>query len=1023
MIERCVNNRFFRRESVRAAFGAEGANVSLQRALILAALALSASQAHALDPARAISQYGHMSWTLQDGVLPGAPTAMAQTLDGYLWIGTRGGLVRFDGVRFVAFTTITTQKLRSSRVLSLEAGNDGSLWIGTRASLERWRQGRLTRIDTPRGQIASIAEDRNGTIWFTRMSVQDKQGPLCEIRNEQAVCHGVEDGVPIEIGRQLIADEHGALWTVSDHKLMRWRSGSSRTWTPPGVKAEESVDVVHSLELARDGSVWVGAMLPARGLGLLRLVDDELQSYVTPQLDGRKLSVSPMLEDRNGALWIGTQDDGVYRLHEGSVSHYGSAQGLSADTVQGLFEDREGTIWVLTTNGVDSFRDLRIASITSREGLSADLANGVLATRSGDVWINTWHWLDVLRNGRIVTLKAHVDFPGEQVLSMYEDRDGVLWMGIDNGLFVHEDGRFKPVKRPNGSPMGFTRGITQDAAGDIWAMTGNPPDSVLTRIRDRRLVEERTNIPFELRTLVADPRGGIWFALTNGDVGKYHEGHTQSYSYHREPGAGAVNALVVLPDGAVVGSTSTAGLVGVRDDQARTLGEANGLPCSEVHSMLADRHGGLWLYASCGVILIAADQMQIWWREPDAVLKFRVFDALDGAQPARGNFFPNASVGPDGRLWFANASVAQVIDPDHLHGNPLAPPVHIERVMADRQAFAAEKDLRLPPLTRDLQIDYTALSMVAPRKVQFRYRLEGHDSAWQEAGSRRQAFYTDLPPGDYRFQVTASNNDGVWNDAGAVLKFSVTPTFYQTTWFAALCVVAAGGLLWLAYLLRVRQITLRERARFEERLAERTRLARELHDTLLQTIQGSKLVAEHALDSPTDAVRLRRSMEQLSHWLGQAVREGREALRALRGPAAGLDDLAAALKRAAENTRIDGAMQISCVTAGAPRELHAIVADEIYRIGYEAIRNACLHSGAGKLSIEVVYADEFTLRISDDGRGIDPETIKRGRQGHFGLQGMHERAAHIGGVLTVRAAEGAGTRVELVLPADALSRK
>ncbi len=998
--------------------------MSLRRLALLAALPCVAPLAHALDPAREISQYGHATWTLQDGVLPGAPTAMTQTVDGYLWIGTRGGLVRFDGVRFVPFVPADGEKLRSSRILALEAGSDGSLWIGTRSSLERWHGGRLKRYETPRSQIASIARARDGKIWFTRMSLQDDQGPLCEIRDDQVVCHGAADGVPIDIGRRLIVDADGALWTVSDNTLMRWQSGKSRTWLPPGVRPEESSDVIHSLERTRDGTVWVGAVLPGRGLGLLRLVDDELQSYVTPRLDGRKLAVSPILEDRHGALWIGTQDDGVYRLHEGRVSHYGSAQGLSGDTIQDLFEDREGTMWVMTTRGIDAFRDIRIASVTSREGLSADLANGVLATRDGAVWINTWHWLDVLRDGKVTTLSARKDFPGEEVLSMYEDRHGAVWMGIDNALFVYERGRFEPVTRPDGSPAGFIRGITQESTGDIWAMTGGaPPRAILLRIRDRRIAEEIPGIAFQSRTIQADPRGGIWFSLTNGDVARYHEGRLETFEFHREPGTGIVNALVAYPDGSIVGS-SPIGMVGVRNGRTQTMTEANGMPCTEIHAMLGDRRGGLWLYAACGIVSIAPDQVQAWWKDPNAVLKFRVFDALDGAQPARGNFYPNASAGPDGRLWFANASVVQVIDPDRLPGNTLAPPVHIEQLVADRTAFPVQSGLRLPPLTRDLQIDYTALSMVVPRKVQFRYRLDGHDTEWQQAGTRRQAFYTDLPPGDYRFHVTASNNDGVWNDAGASLAFSVMPMFYQTGWFAALCVVAAVGLLALLYLLRVRQLTLREHARFEERLAERTRLARELHDTLLQTIQGSKLVAEHALDAPADNVRLRRAMEQLSNWLGQAMKEGREALRALRGPAGGLDDLGAALKRAADNTQIDGSMQVSCATVGQAREIHPIVADEVYRIGYEAIRNACMHSGASKLDIEVAYDGRFTLRVCDNGRGIPEDVTVKGKEGHFGLRGMRERAAHIGATLKVHSpADGNGTRVELVVPERALSRK
>ena len=985
----------------------------------LVALLLAAPAALALDPARAISQYGHTAWTLQDGVLPGAPTAIVQTVDGYLWIATRVGLVRFDGARFTPFTPPPGEELGSSRVLSLGAASDGSLWIGTRAGLEHWQHGHLTRYEDAPGWIMTIIEDRARKIWFTRMSVKDDKGPLCEVEGERAVCHGVADGIPIDIARQLDIDAHGAFWTVSDTTLMRWQAGSARTWLPPGIKQDQKSggpDVLQSIAPAPDGSVWVGAMQPSRGLGLLHLVDDHLLAYVTEQLDGRKLSVSALLLDHDNALWIGTQDEGLYRLHDGRVSHYRATDGLSSDTIQSLFEDREGTLWAVTTRGIDAFRDLRVASITSREGLSADLANGVLAARNGDVLIDAWHSLDILHEGKITSLNAGNGLPGEEVTALYEDRAGTLWIGVDRDLHVYERSRFAPASRPDGSPIGLVQAIAQDVAGDLWAVTSKP-DSLL-RIRDRRVVEEvsRSVIPFTFGAIAADPRGGIWLPLKDGDLGRYRDGKLETVAFHREPGTAVISGLVSSSDGAIVGATRL-GLIGWRDGKSQTMTAAtNGLPCNEVLTLLSDRRGALWLYASCGIILIAADQMQAWWKDPAAALTFRMFDAVDGAQPARGNFFPKASVGPDGRLWFANASVVQVINPDRLQGNTVPPPVHIEQVLADRTPFPIRSGLRLPPLTRDLQIDYTALSLVVPRRTQFRYQLEGHDRDWQEAGPRRQAFYTDLPPGDYRFKVIASNNDGVWNEAGANLDFSIAPTFYQTRWFITLCVVAAAGVLWLLYLLRVRQLTERERSRVEERIAERTRLARELHDTLLQTIQGSKLVADHALEEPPDNVRLRRAMEQVSNWLGQAAKEGRDALRALRQTAAEHDDLAAALKRAADGALVDSSMEVTCATVGKPREMHPIIGDEVYRVGYEAIRNACVHSGGSKLDIHLAYEGGFILRVSDNGKGLPPETAAKGKEGHFGLQGMRERAARIDATLTILTPRGGGTRVELAVP-------
>ncbi len=255
----------------------------------------------------------------------------------------------------------------------------------------------------------SIVEDDAGKIWFTRSSLSDDKGPLCEVQGDQAICHAAAQGVPISNARQLAKDAQGNLWTVSDNTLMRWKDGVSRTWMPPGISdaaGVKSIDVLQSVNVGSDGSVWVGAMQPSRGLGLLHLRDDKLQAYVSPELDGRRLAMTLPFVDRHKALWIGTQDEGIYRLYDGKVSRLRARDGLSGDTVQNFFEDREGTLWVLTTRGIEAFRDLPVISVTSREGLSADLANAVLARRDGSVWINAWHSLDVLRDGKVTSLNS-----------------------------------------------------------------------------------------------------------------------------------------------------------------------------------------------------------------------------------------------------------------------------------------------------------------------------------------------------------------------------------------------------------------------------------------------------------------------------------------------------------------------------------------------------------------------------------------------------------------------------------------
>jgi signal transduction histidine kinase len=449
----------------------------------------------------------------------------------------------------------------------------------------------------------------------------------------------------------------------------------------------------------------------------------------------------------------------------------------------------------------------------------------------------------------------------------------------------------------------------------------------------------------------------------------------------------------------------------------------NGLPCSP-GAALVDGSGSLWLEGSCGYLRVPAADLASWSARPEAHVTVTTLGALDGADPGWNGdrIQPNAAKSPDGRLWFVGSSSLQMIDPGRSYKNPTPPPVHVEGLIADGKRYSPASPITLPPLTRDIQIDYTALSFVLPQRMGFRYILEGRDPGWQDPGLRRQAFYSDLRPGSYRFRVTASNNDAVWNETGAMLDFRVAAAWYQTIWFRSLCVVVGVLLLWAIYRLRVRQIAGTMRTRFNERLAERTRIARDLHDTFLQTIQGSKLVADDALSATTDLPRMRQAMEKLSAWLGRATEEGRAALNSLRTSTTEVNDLADAFRRALEECRTHSSMEVSLQVSGQIQEMHPIVRDEVYRIGYEAIRNACAHSKAMQLSVELSYAQDLNLRIHDNGAGIDPDIVHRGKPGHFGLQSMRERAARIMGKFSVESSRGSGTVITLTVPGGIIYR-
>jgi signal transduction histidine kinase len=439
--------------------------------------------------------------------------------------------------------------------------------------------------------------------------------------------------------------------------------------------------------------------------------------------------------------------------------------------------------------------------------------------------------------------------------------------------------------------------------------------------------------------------------------------------------------------------------------------------------------GGAWIYTACGLARIAQSQLRSWMdaaeRGQRTPLAVAVYDRAAGvnSQAFVGSYLPHVAKSPDGRVWFATELGVGMVDPRRLAQNSLVPPVIIQELTAERRLYPTASDLHLPPLIHDLEIGYTALSLVAPQKNQFRYKLEGRDRDWQNVGNRRQAFYSDLPPGNYRFHVIASNNSGVWNNQGDTLDFTIAPAYWQTSWFRALCALALLALLWVAYLLRMRQLKYAFNMRLEARMGERMRIARDLHDTLLQSFQGLLLrfqtVAAMLPARPEEAKEVVLSAVDQA---AQAITEGRRAVQGLR-QADETSDFATDLRTAGELAARESANEsvtLLVEVEGSPRKLHPLVRDEIYRIACEALRNAFRHARARRREVELEYQErQLRLRVRDDGQGVDPKILEvDARTDHFGLHGMRERAKLIEGQLEVWSAPAKGTEVELTIPAS-----
>ena len=973
---------------------------------MLICVLVSAGPAYGLDPNKRVTQYIHTSWRIQDGSLPAGMFSIAQTSDGFLWmLSLPGDLYRFDGVRFVRWPVPPGP---SGKVL---ADSAGGLWVTAR-ELVHLKNGvvasQFELADTHGFQ--SVSEDPEGNVW---VGLRGQDAPLCNASDNGVKCIGKNDGLPLREINAVLPDGSGGLWLGGSTALVHWNRGGVTETYP--VKAS-----ITSLARTPDGTLWVGLFEQGPGLGLQELRDGVLKTFVTPHFDGSTVSVTSLMVDRDGNLWAGTDAAGVVRIQGDAVERYRQTDGLSGDSVWSLFEDREGIVWAGTTSGIDSFRDPRVVTFSAVQGLGKDLAAGLLAGRDGTTWVANNGSLDRIRNGTVTSIRRSDGLPGTQVAAMLEDRAGNMWVGVDDGLYLFKDGRFRRLPEPDHQALGMVLGLTEDVDGNIWAACAGRPRK-LVRIRDFQVrdVFPASQVPLG-SNLSPDPQGGIWIATSAGDVVLLRKGKVET-TVSLEPRSSPLNRHVVAgADGSVLVSSEN-GLLGWRAGTVQRMTTKNGLPCDFVITFVQDTAKHWWLYTRCGIVGFSDAELEKWWANPDAIIQNRVYDAFDGAQPNIGSFKAAASTS-DGRVWFSSGVVVQMLDPSRIPQPARPAAASVESVIVDRKEFAAIDNLEVGPHVRDLQIDYTSPTFSIPQKVTFRYKLEGYDDDWREAGPRRQAFYTDVPPGKYAFRVIAANSDGVWNERAARLDFSVAPAYYQTNWFRALCAMLLLLLAWAGYRIRIRRLHRQFETTLDARVAERTRIARDLHDTLLQSFHGLLLRFQTAFNLLPD--RPAESKQMLASAIDQAaeaITQGRDAVQGLRSSATEVNDLAESIRALGDElaNEISAEVVSRVEVQGTPRPLHPIVRDEVFRIAGEALRNAFHHAAAKQIEVELRYDErQLRVRVRDDGKGIDPEVLRaQGREGHFGLRGMRERAKLAGGKLTVWSGLDTGTEVELSIPA------
>jgi signal transduction histidine kinase/ligand-binding sensor domain-containing protein len=987
------------------------------------ALILITHAAYAHDPNQAVNGFQITSWTAKDG-LPGAVLSIAQTTDGFLWIGGSDGLFRFDGLSIERYTRQNGSLLHDTNLIALLATSDGGLWFGYgQGGASFLKNGKVTNFTEhdglPAGQTRCIAQDKDGVVWAAFV------GGLARFDGKHWQKIRMDWNYSGKTAWSVIVDHAGIVWAASEEKIFFLPRGA-RLFQDAGLSATADMLVV-----APDNGLWLTE--PQRNsMGPLRMQAGLLERTST------KIEVEDWrpIFDHNGGLWIGSWGNGVLHiptpneLHEGTFSRlspgaetFTETEGLSDNHATAVLEDREGNIWIGTNAGLDRLRHRNLSWFALQPG-AHDFS--LIPGANGEV-------LAASAYGEIVRVPqgTPVRNAPRNVILAYRDPDGVIWLNSNDGtsssfhgtLYQWKEQHFFKVAVPLEKLK--VRAMTKDSARNLWISVFRQG---MYKLRDgiwTHIDIFKDDPTASASAAVIDSRDRIWLAYPRRkQIVVLTDDSVKSFSTEKDLSIGPVSLLA--RSGEQIWAAGDLGIALFQGDRFHTVKVADGSTFADVDRVVATALDGVWLSAHQGIVHIPEGEVEHVTRESSYKVKYETFDQVsDLPDPlqASGSGYVSAVQGNGGLLWFATRNGVARIDPQRISKNQLAPPVTIRSILADGKEYVLDARLSLPELTKDLRVEYTGLSLSIPERVRFRYKLDGWDQNWQDVGTRREAFYTNLAPATYQFHVTACNNDGVWNDVGATIEFRIPPAWYQTNWFRALCIIVGLVIIWAFHRLRLRQIARAIGSRFDERLAERTRMARELHDTFIQTVQGTKLIADHARKKSSNTVQMHRDLDELSEWLDRAIEEGRAALNSLRTSTAEKNDLANALQRATMNTFVPGAMTVKFSVTGDSREMHPVVRDEVYRIGYEAIRNACLHSAATQLEIELTYGQDLALRVADNGAGIESSVADRGKDGHFGLQGMRERAVRIGGKLTLVSSSASGTEIKLVVPGGTIFQK
>ncbi len=956
------------------------------------------------------AQYGFEVWTVDNGMPESEVRGITQTPDGYLWIATFNGLARFDGVHLTVFNK-ETPGLFSSQFGTILQGRGGDLWLDSvDRGVVRYHDGVFRRYGRQYGVPADIVNgitgDDNGDLWVLA------GGRI--IRWDEPSNHFIDVAPqsPNIRYHSLLWDSAG-FWTRQNENIRCFTRGRFLDFTVP---KQISKDELWGAALDQSGTLWLEAVggkrvritadhvshmiapNSTREVTVGSTYDKSLTMHVGPRLtrtftfldSERVVSLTPwhFYEDRQGNLWIGTLEQGLYRLQKQLIRSYSREQGLIDRDTYATYQDRSGAIWIgAWHSGLSRFADGKFTSYTMADGLPNELVTALFEDREGRFWVGTHGGLSIFDHGRF-RIPSGPALPEEAVVqAICEDRQGTLWFGTRQGLARYENGTTRFLTKKDGLAADDTHAILEASNGDLWVGGYGG----LTRIRNGKFSRwtEKDGLPSgNIWSFYEDSEGTLWIGTYDGGLARFKDGKITSYS--------------------------------VKD----------GLFDEGVFRILEDAHGYFWISCSRGVYRVSKRDLNAFAAGDLKKVTSTAYGKIDGmlSIECNGGLEPSGIKTRDGKLWFPTRDGVAVIDPDSVHPDSVPPSVMIESSLVDNVATPVNAPLRIPPDSPNVEINYTAPNFIKATQTRFKYRLEGLDSDWVDAGGRRIAYYSHLPPGEYVFHVIAANSDGVWNQEGKTLAITVLAPFYETRWFQILGLLTLGALVAVSWRYRVSQLQQAQAAQqaFSRQLiasqeAERKRIAAEMHDSLGQRLVVIKNLAILLLRSkkgaPADDSDA-QTMAEISDEASSAIAETREIsynLRPFQLDRLGLTKaIEAMIRTTGKASAIRFTSELDNIDDVFPEDLRI----NFYRIVQESLGNIMKHAQATEVNIRVKRdIENVILTIEDNGRGVAPgERNPLSSRSGFGLTGMGERARLLGGELKVRSTQGSGTTVLLEIP-------